>query len=165
MLQHAVKNVLVQLSTSLDQLSEEQYAHPCKTLSNTSIGKHVRHVIELFQCLENGYADNLVNYEKRKRDTLIENNRTHAVSLLHAIAAGIDRPDKELILESSYDEHSNESIRISTNYYREVVYNLEHTIHHMALIRIGIGEVSGIQLSENYGLASSTIKHLQSCAQ
>jgi hypothetical protein len=45
------------------------------------------------------------------------------------------------------------------------MYNLEHTIHHMALIRIGISEVSDIRLSENYGVASSTIKHLQSCAQ
>lgn len=165
MLQHAVKNVLVQLTTSLDQLSGEQYAQPCKTLSNTSIGKHVRHVIELFQCLENGYTDGIVNYEKRKRDALIENDREYAVSLLHAIAVGIDRPDKQLILESSYSEHSNESIRITTNYHREVMYNLEHTIHHMALIRIGIREVSDIQLSENYGVASSTIKHLQSCAQ
>lgn len=164
MLQHAVKNVLVQLTTSLDQLSDEQYAQSCKTLSNASIGKHVRHVIELFQCLENGYTANLVNYENRKRDLLVENDRGHAISLLQAISGTIGKPDKELTLESSYDEHSNEIIRIATNYHREVVYNLEHTIHHMALIRIGISEVSDIRLSENYGVASSTIKHLQSCA-
>jgi hypothetical protein len=165
MLQHAVKKVLLQLITSLEQLTGHQYAQPCQTLSNASIGKHVRHVIELYQCLESGYPDNRVNYENRKRDTLIEKDRDHAVSLIHGIAESIGRPDKELVLESSFDEHANDTVCIATNYHREVVYNLEHTIHHMALIRIGITEVAAIRLSENYGVASSTIKHLQSCAQ
>jgi hypothetical protein len=52
-----------------------------------------------------------------------------------------------------------------TNYYREIVYNLEHTIHHMALIRVGLKELASIELPENYGVASATVKHKKSCAQ
>ncbi|MES1222964.1 MAG: DinB family protein, partial [Bacteroidota bacterium] len=85
--------------------------------------------------------------------------------LLHQIHRNLDRPDKELVLESSYDEDSSDLITIKTNYNREVMYNLEHTIHHMALIRVGINEVSQIQLPENYGVASSTIRYRQTCAQ
>ena len=69
------------------------------------------------------------------------------------------------MLEVSYNEHSNETIVIHTNYYREIAYNLEHTVHHMALIRVGINEVAAIELPAGYGVASSTIKSRNTCAQ
>lgn len=164
-LQQAVNNVFVQLSASLDQLSQQEYVQPCKTLFSNTIGQHVRHIIELFQCLENGYESGVVNYEKRKRDIEIETNKDFANSLLQKIYAGLSRSNKELILEAAYDEHSIEAINISTNYYREIAYNLEHTIHHMALIRVGINEVSSIELPEDFGVASSTVKYRKQCAQ
>jgi hypothetical protein len=77
----------------------------------------------------------------------------------------LDRPDKEMILEASYSDVETEPLRIPTNYYREVAYNLEHTIHHMALIRVGIREVSSVELPADFGVASSTIKYRKQCAQ
>lgn len=164
-LQQAVNNVFVQLSATLDQLSQEQYVQPCKTLFNATIGQHVRHIIELFQCLENGYGSGLVNYEKRKRDLSIETDKAFASGLLVEVHQGLDRSNKDLKLEACYDEHDPEPLTLDTNFYREVAYNLEHTIHHMALIRVGITEVSDIELPEEFGVASSTIKYRQQCAQ
>jgi hypothetical protein len=164
-LQQAVNNVFVQLSTTLDLLSQEQYVQPCKTLFNATIGQHVRHIIELFQCLENGYDEGQVNYEKRKRDLRIETEKDFAAGLLVEVHQGLNKENKDLQLEACYDEHEVESITIATNFYREVAYNLEHTIHHMALIRVGITEVSNIELPEEFGVASSTIKYRQQCAQ
>lgn len=164
-LQQAVNNVFVQLSTSLDELTQAEYVQPCKTLFSNTIGQHVRHIIELFQCLDNGYDAGVVNYEKRRRDTEIENNKQLATSLLLHIHESLNRSDKELVLEATYDDHSSEIINIATNYFREIAYNLEHTIHHMALIRVGINEVSSIQLPEDFGVASSTVKYRNQCAQ
>jgi hypothetical protein len=164
-LQQAVNNVFVQLSATLDQLSQEQYVQPSKTLFNATIGQHVRHIIELFQCLENGYGSGLVNYEKRKRDLRIETDKAFASGLLVEVHQGLERSNKELKLEACYDEHDTEPLTLDTNFYREVAYNLEHTIHHMALIRVGITEVSDIELPEEFGVASSTIKYRQQCAQ
>jgi hypothetical protein len=164
-LQQAIANVFVQLNDSLDQLSGEQYVQPVQTLSNATIGQHVRHIIELFMCLENGYQNGIVNYEKRKRDYTIETNKGLAVQLLHAIVAGLGKPNKTLLLEAGYDDLSEDVVTIETNYLREVVYNLEHTVHHMALIRVGIMALSEIALPEGYGVASSTIKYRQACAQ
>ena len=81
-LQQAVNTIFVQLSGSLSQLSPPQYSQSCQTLFNNTIGQHVRHIIELFQCLENGYESGIVNYEKRKRDTLIESDKELASRLL-----------------------------------------------------------------------------------
>lgn len=164
-LQQAINNVFVQLSDTLEQLSTEQYRQPSKILFNATIGQHTRHIIELFMELDKGYESGIVNYEKRKRDYLIETDKSFAASLLHKIYSGLNKPDKELILESNYDEHSDEVIAIKSNYYREVIYNLEHTVHHMALIRVGVTEVSSIELPEGFGVASSTIKYRKACAQ
>jgi len=41
---------------------------------------------------------------------------------------------------------SNDTIVISTNYFRELIYNLKHTVHHMALIGVGINEVSAVKV-------------------
>ena len=165
MLQNAINNIFLQLTTSLEQLNDVQYSMECSTLSNATIGKHLRHVIELFQSLEQGYSTGIVNYDKRKRDTRIETDKEFALTLLSEIRNGLNKVNKDLILESSYDEDSNEVVSIKTNYNREIAYNLEHTIHHMALIRVGINAVSDIQLPENYGVASSTVRHRQECAQ
>jgi hypothetical protein len=164
-LQQAVNTIFVQLAGSLSQLSPPQYSQSCQTLFNNTIGQHVRHIIELFQCLENGYESGTVNYEKRKRDTLIETDKELAGRLLLEIHQGLGKANKTLTLEASYDEHNSEPIAIETNYYREIAYNLEHTIHHMALIRVGITEISNIQLPDDFGVASSTIKYRKQCAQ
>src|ERR1044071_7375066 len=105
-LQQAVNNIFVQLTDTLCQLSEQEYSKPCTTLFNNTIGQHVRHIIELFQCLEKGYESGLVNYEKRKRDMLIEKNKDFAQVLLQKIYNGLERPNKKLLLESNYDEHN-----------------------------------------------------------
>ena len=165
MLQKAINNVFLQLTASVGQLTDEQYVHQCQTLTGATIGKHVRHVIELFQSLQNGYEHGIVNYDSRKRDSRIENEKQLALSLLNEIRAGLNKKDKDLSLETSYDEDSGEVVFIKTNYNREIVYNLEHAIHHMALIRIGINEVSSVELPENFGVAPSTIRYRQECAQ
>jgi hypothetical protein len=164
-LQQAIQNVFVQISESVEQLTEKQYCYKSNILFGASIGQHVRHVIELFQCLESGYTSGLINYEKRKRDYSIETDKNLANHLLKSIALTLNKDNKELVMEAVYDEHAIATISIATNYYREIAYNLEHTVHHMALIRVGINEVADIVLPDSFGLASSTIKYRAACAQ
>jgi len=164
-LQEALRHTIVQLSGSLELMTQEEFLQPCVHLSNSTIGQHVRHIIEMFQCLELGYETGSVNYELRKRDTQIETKKDVAVAALQVVFEGLNKPDKALVLEGVYNDHSETLLQIPTNYYREIIYNLEHTIHHMALIRIGIRELKQIELPEGYGVASATVKHKRTCAQ
>jgi hypothetical protein len=163
--QQSVNNVFIQLRAAIEQLSPDQYSRPCKTLFNNTIGQHVRHIIEMFQCLDTGYSSGRINYERRKRDQEIETDRELADRLLLDIYGKLGKPDKELLLEVNFDEHSGEPVVIPSNYLREIAYNLEHTIHHMAMIRVGIAEVASLSIPENFGVAHSTIKHRRQCAQ
>jgi uncharacterized damage-inducible protein DinB len=165
LLKTPIEDVFIQLTDALKKLSDEEYAQPGKILSGATIGQHVRHIIELFLCLGTGYEEGVVNYEKRKRDYRIETDREFACFLLRKIYRQLDRPNKKLSLEAEDYNEAVEMVTIPSNYYREVAYNLEHTIHHMALIRVGINEVSGVQLPDEFGVAYSTIKYRMQCAQ
>jgi len=165
LLKQPIQHVFVQLSETLDQLSNEEYVRPSTTLLNATIGQHVRHIIELFQCLEKGYKDGFVNYEKRERDFKIETDKGLASVLLKEVYKNIEKPNKEIILEAEDYCDAIKIISIPSNYYRELVYNLEHTIHHMALIRVGVNEVSSVALPEEFGVAYSTLKYRKECAQ
>ena len=164
-LQNAVNLVFFQLSNSLERLDDRQYDYPCKNLSGNTIGQHVRHIIEMFQCLEAGYETGEVDYEKRKRDRRIETDKFFASELLVEIMQQIGKENKTLDLLMSFDSISARPDKIGTNYYREIAYNLEHTIHHMALIRVGLRELGNIPVDDSYGVASSTLKYRKQCAQ
>lgn len=66
MLKQPLQHVFAQISETLSQLIDAEYIQPSKILSAATIGQHVRHIIELFQCLETGYEEGIINYEKEK---------------------------------------------------------------------------------------------------
>jgi uncharacterized damage-inducible protein DinB len=164
-MQKNVNHVFIQLLDSLGQLSMDQYRQPCKNLSDNTIGQHVRHIIEMFQCLENGYESAEVDYDKRNRDKQIETDKNLATAILHEIIPQLSKKDKPLFLLTYYNDSESEPEKIGTNYFREIAYNLEHTIHHMALIRVGLREMGEIPVDASYGVASSTIKYRKQCVQ
>jgi uncharacterized damage-inducible protein DinB len=164
-LHKAVRQVILQLTDSLNQLDGEQYTRTCKNLSGNTIGQHVRHIIEMYQCLEAGYQNGEIDYEKRKRDKKIETDKIFATGILQDIIGQITKENKTLSLLTYYNPQQIYPEKIGSNYYREIAYNLEHTIHHMALIRVGLQEIGGVPVDESYGVASSTIKYWEQCAQ
>src|SRR5712675_767162 len=107
-LQKAVYHVFIQLSGSLNQMDTAQYNYPCKNLSGNTIGQHVRHIIEMFQCLDAGYESGEVDYEKRKRDKQIETDKNFATGILKDISRQISRENKMLYLLTYYDELQEE---------------------------------------------------------
>jgi hypothetical protein len=118
LLKKPIQHVFVQLSETLKQLSNEEYCMQSQILSNATIGQHMRHIIELFQCLETGYEAGLVNYETRKRDYRIETERQVALQLLTELYDKLEKPNKEMILEAEDYCDSIETVSVPTNYYR-----------------------------------------------
>jgi uncharacterized damage-inducible protein DinB len=68
--------------------------------------------------------------------------------------------DKSLLLEVNYDIEKESNETLTTTVKRELVYNIEHAVHHMALMKIGIREIApGISLPADFGIAASTLRH------
>ena len=103
-LQKTVHHVFIQLSDSLSRLEQDQYSCPCKNLSGNTIGQHVRHIIEMFQCLEEAWQSGELDYEKRKRDRMIETDKEFATGLLGEIVQQISKGNKPLYLLTYYND-------------------------------------------------------------
>lgn len=148
---------LKELSVLLDQLDREQYTKEHFELSRATIGQHTRHIIELYQSLIRDYSCGLVNYDDRKRDLLIETDPLKAQEAIVEIIDKLDLPNRDL--EVSYLFYSGASHQIASTYYRELLYNLEHSIHHQALIKVALYHWPEISLSESFGIAPATLRY------
>lgn len=147
---------IAQLAALLPQLNRQHYTYTQGLLGNATIGQHTRHIIEVLQCLEAGYKQGCVNYDLRQRDITIENDPQIAINALHTLQQQLpiaDRPIEVHLL------HSNQVI--SSSYYREILYNTEHTIHHLALIKVALRHLQLAITDDTFGVAYSTIAYRQ----
>lgn len=161
-LKTASHNILIQLDSLVDQLSQDDFCKPIDTLGGSTIGQHLRHTLEFFICLQAGVVKGSVNYDKREHDKLIESDKVIAVAALQGIKKFIDshHENTELKLEVGYDVSKEQFVTVDTNYARELVYNIEHAVHHMAIMKIGIHQAAPyVKLPHDFGIAASTIRY------
>lgn len=164
---HACAHILDQLATLVNALTNEQFTQPSTALSKSTIGQHLRHTLEFFLCLESGFEKGVINYDKRAHDKLIESDRFLALATIERIKQFVSSLEgsKRVRLEVGYDVMQNDFISVDTNGTRELVYNIEHAVHHMAIIKIGVREIAaGIQLPSDFGVAASTMRYHQEAA-
>ncbi|NHN24907.1 DinB family protein [Flavobacterium jejuense] len=162
MLITAIQKNFLETIMLLNQLDSKKYTFCNPELSNATIGEHIRHIIELYQSLIEHYDSGIINYDKRKRNIVIQTSINEAILAIESILAKIDLPNKELQLE---DGVQKTNFTIQTNYFRELLYNLEHSIHHQALIKVAVLKYQDICLPENFGIAKSTIEFKSKCVQ
>jgi hypothetical protein len=153
MLTHDIQSTLGQLSNLLLQLDDQTFTRAHPQLGIASIGEHTRHIIEMFNCLHTKYENGTINYDARERNRLIETSVQEALKHINFIVNNLDKPNKPLWLL----QKDNSSI--ATNYERELLYNLEHCIHHQALIKVSLYDATDIILSSHFGVAPSTIAY------
>lgn len=159
--------VIYQLIDLINKLNDEQYSRPLTILSGNSIGKHVRHIIELYMELLCGYENDVVNYDDRNRDVMIETECDYAIIKLQQIMDWTkDKKDKELRILLDYTMEGKSREAAFSSFKRELAYNIEHAIHHMAIIKIAVeNSFSVIVLPQTFGVAPSTIRHQKTCVQ
>lgn len=152
---------LLSLHHLLSQLSSEHYTLKIAHLGNTYIGGHTRHIIELVQCAVNGYYSGEVDYVNRNRNFALETNKALTMQALENLAYSLRLPDKSLKL--TVDQVEGQLMHeVQSTYYREIVYNTEHTIHHLALIRVALIDMKLDVVDADFGMAYSTIKYKMS---
>ncbi len=160
-LSKAAINILNQLGDLVGQIQEEDFSKPSDTLSKSTIGQHIRHTLEFFICFESGFNRGVVNYDRRQHDKLIETDKFLALSAISQVIEFIKslQEEKPLKLEVGYDLMREEFVKVDTNSTRELVYNIEHAVHHMAIIKIGMREIAPyVRLDYDFGIAASTLR-------
>jgi hypothetical protein len=159
---HTAVSSLNQLNQLISLLNEQEYKTPLKSLSYRTIGKHLRHIIEFYELLIDSYSTLKLSYDHRQHDVVIEEDivlASHKISLLVEKISQI-KHDKIIELLVNYEEYGGEIYTLNSTIFRELGYNIDHTTHHLAIIKIGIKEdLPHIILPENFGVAAATLKY------
>lgn len=162
-------NQLLTLRNLILKLTDAEYIRQLPQLDGASIGKHVRHVIELYEALVSHNDESVISYDNRARDSRTEQSRVTAIGKIDYLFARITsiENDRELILMADYSTVEVKSLGLRTTLFRELAYNLEHSIHHQAIIRIALNIMNLSRLTDaGFGYAPSTIRHNKiACAQ
>ena len=157
------------LTDLLDHLSDDEYRQTPEIFSGASIGKHYRHIIEFFQSVALADQTDTICYDNRLRDVRIETNRILAKDLLNDLKQDLAEIDNERRLTLIGDLASGEGSENSymfTSLFREFHYAVEHAIHHMAIIKMGVKQAfPDVMIAAEFGVAPSTLRYQQSSSK
>lgn len=154
--------ILQQLYDLISQLGESEYGGKLELLHDNSIGQHARHIMEFFDILIQGSKNGIINYDHRQHTPIYETDINEALIKLNSLMKGVEMLPlgTEVLLEVGYGETDLPNVQLKSSLDRELAYNIEHGIHHMAIIKIAIQTVfPDVQLSHDFGVAYSTIRY------
>jgi len=147
----------------LAEVSDETYTRKIAVAFHAAIGGHYRHCLDHFHTLLEAAAAGDLNYDRRERGTLVENDRFAALNATRELRAGFEKLDPDFLsrhvnvtCKTSY-AMSGSQVSAST-VGREVMYAVAHAVHHYALIGVMAG-IMQIKLPPAFGVAPSTLKH------
>ncbi|PIQ49497.1 MAG: hypothetical protein COW03_04670 [Cytophagales bacterium CG12_big_fil_rev_8_21_14_0_65_40_12] len=169
-LQQISVDILNQLIAISKQLKDNEFSAPLEILSKNSIGKHIRHIVEFYDLMLIGHVSGNVDYDKRSHDRILEENRVLAIEKMNALAVEIlaITNDQPITMFANYSIDGNDPVKIDTTLFRELQYNIEHAVHHMAIIKIALlNAFKEVAIPQGFGIAYSTIKYQKDseCAQ
>ena len=139
-------------------ISDEEYSNTTIAPYYSSIGGHMRHILDVFDCVFDGLASKDINLINRKRNELAENYTKN----------GIEYFEKTLInLEALKTEDFNKIVKVTDDLGLGVItanYTLaailiqahSHAIHHFASVGYIISQL-GMQLpDDDFGFNPTT---------
>lgn len=143
----------------LKEVSDSLYTD-YNPILNGSLAGHFRHIIEYYNVFFEGLEQQKIIYSARKRDKSIE------ICCQNAILA-IEKIQKQLSDLANYENISlyiaddlpdDIEATLKSNLARELLAVYTHTIHHDAIIKMGIlSTAPGTKIPHHFGIAPSTI--------
>lgn len=156
------KNIetLVLLRNVISILSDEEYQKPLSALQQSSVGKHVRHILDFYFCFLEATKTQTICYDLRERNIKIEKNVAFSILKIDDIIQFLSSFDNDFTIKNLTMKLEGETISIETTTKRELLYCLEHAIHHKAIIKIALHLLKPeLNIAKEFGVAYSTIEY------
>jgi DinB superfamily len=165
---HDNLSALKQASEVLASIAVEDYRRRSPACFNSTVGGHLRHVIEHYFSVLGGLESTEVDYAARPRDAQIETDPAYAAAAIKTIATRlqewVEHPSLDRALRVRVEAGAVASAETETEGWatssllRELDFLLSHTIHHYALIGVIYG-LAGAALPVDFGVAPSTLRY------
>lgn len=151
------REALQQWLVLLAHLSESQYCTAPQPVE-FGIGRHVRHVLDMYRALRAGLGTGEVNYELRHRDSRIEHSLSEAVTRLHNMLAWLSDvgEDRSLRVSTRVSVAAGNLELLDSCLSRELAFVASHSVHHLAYAVV-LAKLQGCEVDESLGLAPATV--------
>ncbi|WP_293264982.1 DinB family protein [Neptunomonas sp.] len=158
-----------QLNDFIESINDSVYQDNSSNLFESSIGQHLRHILDIYHALIRNMEDDVVDYDIRLRGSLVETNRHSALCTLNDIRAWLVALSPETInrhvkIKTEIAISEQHSSLLETSFGRELFFASNHTIHHLALM-VTIAKVQGYSIGNHYGVAPATATYNREQAQ
>lgn len=160
--------VLGDLKNLLENITDTSFSQKNNSLFGASIGEHFRHIIEFYLCVLDNNIQEIINYDLRKRDHVLETKAKEGIYVINRVLDELEQlephQDIPVTIETSLDKNQANK-GVSSSFFRELMYCLDHCIHHQSLIKIGLMEQGLTHIvNANFGVAFSTQQYRNQCA-
>ena len=160
-------DILQQLDRLLANISVDLYCQTQPQLNSSSIGVHLRHVLDHYTCLLEGLDDGLVDYDQRARDARIEESIHQAQICLKGVVSGLQglllkrfEGEIQVYMATSSGRVGNGdrlSVAQVSSLERELGFLHSHTVHHNSSIALLL-KLNNVEvlIEKDFGLAPAT---------
>jgi len=154
--------LLEQAPRVLSRIDDNVYSSTCEISPRASIGGHLRHTLNFFQCFIKGIEPGRIDYNLRERDALTEIDRRYAAARIQALSGDLRSlalpPASTPLKVSTEDDGVNLPLWCDSSVLRELEFLQSHTVHHYSLIATLL-RLHGIEPDAEFGVAPSTLKY------
>lgn len=155
----ALSALVQQINHVISQLDPDHYHRPLPEFNGSSLGQHFRHILEFFQCLEDGVQSGTVDYAARNRNPVYETNPEIASAAFDAFNHALPNFDMAQPVQVRAEFGSDSRPSYESTVGRELLFVYDHAIHHLAIIKIGlICHYPEISVDKDLGVSPSTVK-------
>lgn len=157
---NSLLNTLYKSKNLLNKINDTSYC--CKEVGPyySSVGSHIRHILDFYNCIFNGVEGKYVNLTSRERNQKIESNCNCAISEIDVIAdklRSLNTVDLSLLLDVE-DNLGNGNITLKYTLGALLAQANSHTIHHYAIISYILDRLNIAIEDENFGYNPTTPK-------
>ena len=144
----------------LNSISNDQYSNCTVAPYYSSIGCHMRHVLDVFSCVFDGYETNTAFLNKRKRNVIVEQETNLGIDYFNKIIDQLNKID-ERDLHNVISVTDDLGLGVKTVDYSLAAILMQahsHAIHHFASIGYIVYQL-GIELPDSdFGYNPTTPK-------
>jgi len=157
--------ILQQAKTYLANVSEQQYTQVLSPTFMSSAGAHMRHILDHYYSVINGFTEGLIDYDKRSRGGVLESCPKSAIQSIEEISdylSGLTESQlqQSIKLSTEISVKDKKVAIVDTTLAREVIFVGSHAVHHLATIKL-IAQVQGVGVEGDLGIAPATATFLR----
>lgn len=142
---------------------EDASGHSENLYAGSGIGLHVRHVADHFRAFQVGIKFGTVNYNVRRRDSALELQSDLSLMEIDSIIAWLQTftvAEIPVTVESEISCSRTETVKFKSNAIRELLYLINHTIHHAAYAALLVRQ-HGVSADPAVGYAPATVSYMR----